>query len=61
VFDRVLATRMGVFAVDLIKQGKFARMAALRGDRIVDVPLEDIAHKRREVDEELCQLARIFY
>ncbi len=61
VFDRVLATRMGVFAVDLIKEGKFARMAALKGDKIIDVPLEDIAHKRREVDEELCQLARIFY
>ncbi len=61
VFDRVLATRMGVGAIELIKEGKFARMVALRGDRIVDVPLEEIAHKRREVDPEWCALARIFY
>ncbi|MBM4431049.1 MAG: 6-phosphofructokinase, partial [Chloroflexi bacterium] len=61
VFDRVLATRMGVYAVDLIKEGKFARMVSLQGDKIVDVPLAEIAHKRREVDQELVDLARIFY
>ncbi len=61
VFDRVLATRMGVHAVDLIKEGKFARMVALRGDKMVEVPLDDVAHKRREVDPEFCELARVFY
>ncbi len=61
VFDRLLATRMGVYAVDLIKQGKFARMVVLRGDKITDVPLAQVAHKRREVDKELCDLAELFY
>jgi phosphofructokinase-like protein len=61
VFDRVLATRMGVRAADLIKQGKFGYMAALQGDRIVDVPLEKVANRKREVDDDLCGLAQMFY
>lgn len=61
VFDRVLATRMGVHAVDLIKQGKFGRMVALQGNKIVDVPLEEVADKRKEVDKDLCDLAQMFY
>nr|MBC7246109.1 6-phosphofructokinase [Chloroflexota bacterium] len=61
VFDRVLATRMGVYAVDLIKQGKFGRMVALQGDKITDVPLEEVADKRREVDPDLIELAQLFY
>jgi len=61
VFDRVLATRMGVYAVDLIKQGKFGRMVALQGDKITDIPLEEIAGKTREVDSDLCDLAKLFY
>ncbi|MGQ9493622.1 MAG: 6-phosphofructokinase [Anaerolineae bacterium] len=61
VFDRVLATRMGVYAVDLIKQGKFGRMVALQGNKITDVPLEEVADKRREVDPDLIELAQLFY
>jgi phosphofructokinase-like protein len=61
VFDRVLATRMGVYAVDLIKQGKFGRMVALQGDKITDVPLEEVADKRKAVDPELIELAQLFY
>ena len=61
VFDRVLATRMGVYAVDLIKEGKMARMVALRGDKMVDIPLADVARVRRGVDAEFLDLARVFY
>ena len=61
VFDRVLATRLGVHAVELIKEGKFGRMVALQGDKITDVLLEDVAGKRREVDKKLCELAEMFY
>ena len=38
--DRVLATRFGLKAADLVDEGKFGRMAALRGDDVVDVSLE---------------------
>ena len=61
VFDRVLATRLGVFAVDLVRDGKFGMMAALQGNRIVPVPLKDaVAHNRR-VPADLLELAKLFY
>ena len=40
-FDRILATRFGVSAVDLVQQRKFGRMVALRGDKVIDVPIEE--------------------
>jgi len=40
-FDRILATRFGVAAVDLISAGGFGMMVALRGESVVSV---DIAH-----------------
>ncbi len=40
-FDRILATRFGVAAVDLIAAGGFGMMVALHGDSIVSV---DVAH-----------------
>ena len=39
--DRVLATRYGLKAADLVEEGRFGRMAALHGDEIVDVSLEE--------------------
>jgi phosphofructokinase-like protein len=61
VYDRVLATRMGVRAADLIKQGKFARMVALHGDQVIDLPLQELSHRRRKVNSEFYELARLFY
>jgi phosphofructokinase-like protein len=40
-FDRILATRFGVAAADLVAEGKFGRMVCLRGQRIEDVPLTE--------------------
>jgi 6-phosphofructokinase 1 len=34
-FDRVLSTRFGVKAVDLIKEGKYGTMVALKGTKVV--------------------------
>ena len=38
-FDRMLATRLGLAAVDLASAGGWGRMVALRGEEIVDIPL----------------------
>ena len=59
-FDRVLATRLGVKAVDLVKEGKFGYMAALKGNQIVPVPLEDALATLKTVDLELYRIAQIF-
>ncbi|MEA3459220.1 MAG: ATP-dependent 6-phosphofructokinase [Chloroflexota bacterium] len=61
VFDRVLATRAGVKAVDMIEEGKFGYMAALKGNQIVPVELEKAAGCTRQVDLELYRLTQTFY
>lgn len=61
VFDRVLATRLGVAAVDYIREGKFGYMPALVGNRIVPVKLEDALATSKTVDVELYEMAQIFY
>ncbi len=59
-FDRILATRMGVQAVDMIEEGKFGRMAAFKGGKIVPVELERVTGCTREVDLDLYRLTQIF-
>ena len=60
-YDRVLGTRFGVAAVDLIKDGKFGRMVALRGNDIVDVPLKDAVGELKLVDLKLFEVAEVFF
>jgi 6-phosphofructokinase 1 len=60
-FDRVLGTRFGVHAVELVKQGKVGRMVSLRGREIVDVSLADAVKQLKLVTKELYDLAKIFF
>lgn len=60
-FDRVLGTRYGVKAVDLIHQGKLGVMVCLRGNRITHTPLGKAMRKLKFVDPELIRTAEIFY
>ncbi len=55
-FDRVLATRYGLGAIDLVHNGEFGSMVALRGTRIVSIPLSE-AQKGRIVDQQLIDAA----
>ncbi len=47
--DRVLATRFGVAAADLIASGQFNRMVALRGTDVVNVPISEVGGRTRTV------------
>jgi 6-phosphofructokinase 1 len=58
--DRILATRFGTAAVDLVARGGWGRMVAVRGGDLVDVALADAA-KVRSVPEELLRVAEVFY
>ena len=60
-FDRVLGTRYGVKAVDLIHERKFGTMVCLRGNKIAEIRLSDAMRKLKFVDPELIQTAEIFY
>lgn len=60
-FDRVLGTRFGVRAVELVKQEKFGRMVSLKGRDIIDVPLADAVKQLKVVGEDYYKLAKIFF
>ena len=47
--DRVLATRYGLKAAELVETGRFGRMAALHGDEIVDISLEEATKELKTV------------
>ncbi len=59
--DRVLATRYGLKAADLVQEKKFGRMAALHGDAIVDVPLKDATAELKTVPDDWFAVARAFF
>jgi ATP-dependent phosphofructokinase / diphosphate-dependent phosphofructokinase len=59
--DRVLATRYGLKAADLVREGGFGRMAALQGDRIVDVSLAEATAELKTVPPEWYEVARAFF
>ena len=60
-FDRSLATRFGIAAIDFVHEGKFGYLTALQGNKIVPVPLKEIAGKRKTVNPELYEIANVFF
>jgi 6-phosphofructokinase 1 len=60
-FDRVLATRFGVAAIDAVHDRAFGQMVALQADRIVRVPLSE-AQTLKTVDLDLLHgVAEVFF
>jgi 6-phosphofructokinase 1 len=57
----VLATRYGLKAADLVHEGRFGRMAALHGDSVVDVSLEEATAELKMVPDDWYQVARAFF
>ena len=57
-YDRVLATRFGVHAAALIRDGAFGTTVALKGDEVVHNPLSDIAGKLKLVPPD-CQMVQV--
>jgi 6-phosphofructokinase 1 len=61
-YDRVLATRFGVAAIDAVHAGAFDTMVALRSDSIVNVPLGEALAELKTVDEQLVRdVAEVFF
>jgi phosphofructokinase-like protein len=56
-FDRVLATRYGLGAIDMVHRGEFGQMAALRGNRIISIPLAEAIASNRKLDKEILDAA----
>ena len=56
-YDRMLATRYGTAAIDLVHQGNFGRLVVLRGTEITSIPLKDAIAKTRTIGDDLIALA----
>ena len=60
-YDRILATRFGIKAYEMVRAGEWGHMTALRGTRIVSVPLEDAVGDLKRLDEDIYRVAEIFF
>src|SRR5215813_3350468 len=60
-FDRILATRFGLKAYEMIRTGEFGKMAALRGNRIVSASLDEAVGELKRLDEEIYRVAEVFF
>jgi 6-phosphofructokinase 1 len=60
-FDRVLATRFGIAAIDAVHAGDWGKMVALRAGDIVRVPLEEATTELKLVDPDLYDVASVFF
>jgi ATP-dependent phosphofructokinase / diphosphate-dependent phosphofructokinase len=60
-FDRVLATRFGVAAMDAAAAGRFGTMVALRGTTIVEDSLQDALAQSKLLDPALYETAELFF
>jgi 6-phosphofructokinase 1 len=60
-YDRVLATRFGVAAIDAVAAGRFGQMVALRGTDIVCADLREALREPKLLDPSLYQTAEVFF
>lgn len=60
-FDRVLGTRFGVYAVEMVTDKKFGRMCALQGSGITDISIKKAIGKLKTVDLDIYKAARVFF
>ncbi len=60
-FDRVLGTRYGVKAMELVTERKFGQMVSLQGNKIVSVSLEKAVGTIKTVPPELYDIAKLFF
>jgi ATP-dependent phosphofructokinase / diphosphate-dependent phosphofructokinase len=59
--DRILATRFGLKAADLVVAGDFGQMAALRGDDVIAVSLEEATAELKTVPNDWYEVGRAFF
>jgi phosphofructokinase-like protein len=57
-YDRMLATRYGVAAIDLVHAGSFGRLVVLQGTKVTHIPLEDAIAKTKTVGDDLFAVVR---
>jgi len=59
VYDRVMASRMGAKAVEVLKNGIINRAICLKDNKLVDMDLDEAIECKKEIDAELIRLSKI--
>ncbi|HSP18890.1 MAG TPA: ATP-dependent 6-phosphofructokinase [Myxococcaceae bacterium] len=59
--DRILASRFGVHACDMVARAEFGKMAALRGNEVTSVSLAEATRTLKRVPAEYFDVARVFF
>jgi 6-phosphofructokinase 1 len=57
--DRMYASRLGAYAVELLIKGETDKMVGIISDKLVSVPLEEAFEKKKDFDENIYRLVRI--
>ncbi len=60
-FDRIVATRLGVKAVELVREGKFGQMAVMENGQITSVSLEEAINEEKPLDLELYEVSKLLH
>ncbi|MFT5170129.1 MAG: phosphofructokinase-like protein [Candidatus Omnitrophota bacterium] len=59
-YDRVIGTRFGIKAVELIQNNEFGKMASLNGSKMTSVNISDAVKEYKKIDEALYEIAQVF-
>lgn len=60
-FDRVLATRFGIKAFEMVAAGEWGQMAAIQGNRVVSIPLDEALREVKQLSDEIYHVAELFF
>jgi len=60
-YDRIIGTQFGIKAVDLVKEGKFGQMVSLRDNKLQSVDITLAVKKRKSIDMNLFEMAKVFF
>jgi 6-phosphofructokinase 1 len=60
-YDRIIGTRFGFKAVELIRDGEFGKMVSLHNNKISCVDIKDAVRKRKAIDPDLLEIAKVFF
>ena len=60
-FDRILGTRFGIAAIELVYRGIFGKIVVLRGNEIMPKDLKDVIGRNKTVDDYWYDIAKVFF
>lgn len=60
-YDRIIGTRFGFKAVELVKENKYGKMVSLHNNKISFVDIKDAVKERKAIDEDLLEIAKVLF